>query len=44
MSVPHTAVTQVDAKVQPDRIGDDFFWVSVTLVCIHGQILAFSAF
>jgi len=41
MNGPHTAMTKIEAMVQPNRVGDDFFWVSVTLVCIHPSILPF---
>jgi len=41
MNGPHTVMTKIEAMVQPDRIGDGFFWVSATLVCIHPSIPPF---
>jgi len=37
------AMAQVEPKVQPVCVGNDVGRESGTLVCIHGQILAFSA-
>jgi hypothetical protein len=34
------AVAKVETVVQPDSIADDVGWKSMTLVCIHGQVLA----
>jgi hypothetical protein len=35
-----TAMTEVEAGVQPDSVGDDCRWESVAFVGIHGAILA----
>jgi hypothetical protein len=38
----YISVTEIEAVVQPDGVGNDVRWESVALVCIHGPILAIS--
>jgi hypothetical protein len=35
-------VAEIEPEVQPDGIGDDVGWESVTLIGIHGPILPIS--
>jgi hypothetical protein len=37
------AVTQIEAIVEPDGVGNDVRWESVTFICIHWPILPISA-
>ena len=37
------AVTQIEAIVEPDGVGDDVRWKSVPLVSIHGPSVSISA-
>ncbi len=37
------SVTEVESVVEPDGVGNDIWWESVTFVCVHPRILSISA-
>ena len=37
------SMTQVEAIVEPDSIGNDIWWEAVPFICVHGPILPISA-
>ncbi len=41
MSVPHTAVAQVEPDVEPDCIRYDIWWEAVSFISIHWPSLDF---
>ena len=38
-----SAVAEIEAVVQPDSVGDDVRWESVSFICVHSPILPISA-
>ena len=39
----YISMAEIKSVVEPDGVGNDFWWGSVAFICAHGPILAISA-